>query len=98
MHVDMLSTCLHVDSEFSWSHLRTRSVVQRVVEPFWDRVSPTKMIVWRNFICYTTDGSCLHLNTLIIFKKSLSRIQKYQQERIVWTLVRVHLTESLNAI
>ena len=63
------------------------------------------MIIWENVNKYKTEGSSLNLNkdrlgrwrtestqeTLIFFKKSLSGIQEYQRERMVWTLVRVHL-------
>ena len=37
----------------------------------------------------------LHKKILIFFKKSLSKIQEYQQERMVRTLAGVHLPESL---
>ena len=40
----------------------------------------------------------VHRKTLIFFKKSLSKIQEYQPERMVQTLIRVHLTESLGTI
>ena len=92
--------------------LRTRSFkeIQQLCEQrFWDRVSPTKMTIWKNVKKYTLkdQGKILtkivqvageqnvHRKT-IIFKKSLSRIQEYEPERMVWTLIRVHLTESQN--
>ena len=97
------------------NYFKTRSFkeVQQLFEQrIRDRVSPTKMTIWKNVKKYKTKRSSLdpnkvrsgrrrtkiHKKTLIFFKKSLSRIQKYQPERIVWKLVRIHLTESLNAI
>ena len=80
---------------------------------FRDRVSPTEMTIWRNAKKYKTEGSSLNLNkdrsgnrrtkrsnekTLIFFRRTLSMIQEYQPERMVWILVRVHFIESLNAI
>ena len=40
----------------------------------------------------------VHRKTLLFFKKSLPKIQEYQPKGIVRTLVRIHLSESLNAI
>ena len=33
-----------------------------------------------------------------LLQEKLSKIQEYEPEIIVWTLLRAHLTESLNAI
>ena len=80
--------------------LRTRSlkeVNQLFEQRFRDRASPTKITIWKNVKKYKTEGSG-HRRTkrtpkrLILFKKILSA------KRIVWTLVRVHLTKSLSAI
>ena len=65
------------------------------------------MTIWKNVKKHKTEGSSLSLNedragraheNNNLLRKSLLRIQEYQPERIVWTLVRVHLTESLNVI
>ena len=97
------------------NYLRTKSFkeVQQLFEQhFRDRVSTTKMTIWKFVQKYKTEGSSLNINkdrsgrrrtdrpqkkTLIFFKKSFSKIQEYiSQKKTVWTLV--HLTESLNAI
>ena len=47
------------------SYLRTRSFkeVQQLFEQrFQDRVSPTKITIWKNVIKYKTEGSSLNLN------------------------------------
>ena len=75
-------------------------------------VSPTEMTTWKNVKKDKTEGSSLNLvknrsgrsttectqENIIFFKKSSSKIQEYQLERMVWTFVIVHLTKPLNAI
>ena len=78
----------------------------------FERVSPTKMTFGKMLRSTRLhEGSNLNLNIdrsgqvrterpqekLISFKKSLSRIQEYQPEGIVWTLVITRLSESVNA-
>ena len=89
------------------NYLRTtilKEVQQLLEQRFRDRVSPTKMNIWKKIKKYKTVGSSFNLNkgvaqvageqnvhskTSIFFEKRFSRIQKYQPEKIVWTLVRV---------
>ena len=86
---------------------RSFNEVQQLFEQrFRDGISPTKITIWKNVEKYNTEGSSLNQNndnsgrreqnvrtkTLIFFKKSLSKIQEYQPERMIWILVRVHLT------
>ena len=89
-----------------------KEVQQPFEQHFWNRVSLTKITIRKNVKKYKTEGPSLnitkiaqvaeeqniHRKTLISFKKSLSRIQEYQLKRMVWTLVRIQLTESLRAI
>ena len=67
---------------------------------FRDRVSPTKITIWKvqdRGIKFEGEEN-IHRKILFFFKESLSNIQEYQPDRMVWTLVKVHSTESLNAI
>ena len=87
-----------------------KEVQQFFEQHFRDRVSPTKINIWKDVRKYKTERSSLSRSgpavqnvgrkTLIFLKKGLSKIEEYQLKRINgWTLVRrVHLDESLNAI
>ena len=89
-----------------------KKVQQLFEQHFRDRVLTTNMTIQKNVRKYKTEGSSLNLSKdhsgrrrtectqekINLLQEMLIEDQEYQPERMVCTIVRVHLTKSLNAI